>query len=166
MAKLLEHNNWANQLIIQACATLSEAQLNAEPPSAAYGNIHNTLTHLVRAQQNYLNLLTLPLEDRPKIEIAFKELEESARNSGEALLGLIERGDPCLEQKHKTRDGYSVDPWVLLTQIINHATEHREQIKAILTALGITPPEIDGWSYGEATGGLVPISEENHDQPG
>jgi hypothetical protein len=29
----------------------------------------------------------------------------------------------------------------------------------MLTALGITPPDIDGWSYGEVTNALVPIAK-------
>ncbi len=36
---------------------------------------------------------------------------------------------------------------ILLTQVINHATEHRAQIMAILTQLGIEPPELDAWTY-------------------
>jgi len=40
-----------------------------------------------------------------------------------------------------------------------HAIEHREQIKSMLTALGVTPPSIDGWDYGEAANALVPISK-------
>jgi len=36
--------------------------------------------------------------------------------------------------------------------VINHATEHRAQIMAILTQLGIQPPDLDGWSYFEAQG--------------
>ncbi len=39
---------------------------------------------------------------------------------------------------------------ILLTQAINHATEHRSQIMAILTHLGIQPPDLDAWSYFEA----------------
>jgi uncharacterized damage-inducible protein DinB len=58
----------------------------------------------------------------------------------------------------QTRDGYRVEAWVVLVQVINHATEHREQIKSMLSALGITPPDLDGWSYGEAAHALVPIS--------
>jgi len=46
-----------------------------------------------------------------------------------------------------------------MVQIINHATEHREQIKSMLSALGVTPPELDGWDYGFATNTLVPVSE-------
>jgi uncharacterized damage-inducible protein DinB len=36
---------------------------------------------------------------------------------------------------------------ILLTQVINHATEHREQIKAILTESGIQPPDLQCWAY-------------------
>jgi uncharacterized damage-inducible protein DinB len=36
---------------------------------------------------------------------------------------------------------------IILTQVINHATEHREQVKAILTQLGIEPPDLQSWSY-------------------
>lgn len=59
----------------------------------------------------------------------------------------------------QTRDEYYVEPWVIMVQIINHATEHREQIKSMLTALGVTPPSIDGWDYGEVTNALIPISK-------
>ena len=40
----------------------------------------------------------------------------------------------------------------LLVQAINHATEHRTQISAIITQLGIEPPDLSGWVYMEETG--------------
>jgi uncharacterized damage-inducible protein DinB len=46
-----------------------------------------------------------------------------------------------------------------MVQIINHATEHREQIKSMLTSLGITPPSIDGWDYGDVMQALVLIEK-------
>ena len=36
---------------------------------------------------------------------------------------------------------------VIMTQVINHATEHRAQIMVIMTQLGIQPPDLDGWTY-------------------
>ena len=45
----------------------------------------------------------------------------------------------------------SVPKTILLTQVINHATEHREQVKTILTGLGIEPPDLQGWSYFDET---------------
>lgn len=159
LAKLFEHNNWANEQIISACSALSDEQLDAEPESATEGSIRSTLLHLVSAQRNYLSLLTLPVEARPATPIAFAELQESARMSGEGLLALL-RDEPgrLLGMRLQTRNNYLAEPWVLVVQIINHATEHREQIKSMLTALGVTPPDIDGWSYGEVTHALVPMS--------
>ena len=59
----------------------------------------------------------------------------------------------------QTRDDFWVEPCVVMVQVINHATEHREQIKSMLTAMGITPPSIDGWDYGEASNALVPMEK-------
>ncbi len=39
-----------------------------------------------------------------------------------------------------------------LAQVIHHGTDHRSQVCTILSTLGIEPPEIDVWAYGEATG--------------
>jgi len=57
-----------------------------------------------------------------------------------------------------TDDEYLIEPWVVMVQAINHATEHHEQIKSMLTSLGITPPRIDGWGYGMATNALTQIA--------
>jgi uncharacterized damage-inducible protein DinB len=158
LEKLFEHNNWANLQIIQACSALSDEQLDAEPHSATRGSIRVTLTHLVSSQQGYLSLLTLPVEARPRVRPAFTELQETARLSGEGLLALArDWSTKPLETRLQTRDGYLVEPWVVMVQAINHATEHREQIKSMLSALGVTPPDIDGWSYGEVTNALIPM---------
>jgi len=164
LGKLFEHNNWANHKIIQACSALTDEQLDAEPQSATKGSIRNTLNHLVTAQQGYLRLLTLPLEERLESvpPPPFAELQEFASTSGGALLALArDEGSALIKGQLRTRDGYFVEPWVLMVQIINHATEHREQIKSMLSSLGVTPPDMDGWDYGEFTDSLIPISKEN-----
>lgn len=158
LEKLFEHNNWANLRIIQACSALSDEQLDAEPQSATRGSIRSTLSHLAGAQAGYLSLLTLPVEERVRVTPAFDELQEFVSKSGEGLLALARGVQKPLKPQLQTRDGYFVESWVLMVQIINHATEHREQIKSMLSALGVIPPDIDGWSYGEATNALIPIS--------
>ena len=158
LVKLFEHNNWANLQNIEVCSALSEEQLDAEARSATAGSIRQTLMHLVRSQQGYLGILTLQVEERPEISLAFTELRESARMSGEGLLALARGEQKPLQSLLQTRNGYTVEPWVVMVQIINHASEHREQIKSMLTALGVTPPDIDGWDFGEYTNALVPIS--------
>jgi len=160
LAKLFEHNNWANQKILEACASLTDEQLDAPPQSATEGSIRNTLLHLVSAQYGYLRLLTLPVEKRrERVTVEFAFIERSLKDSGEKLLDLARDAGKLPTTRLQTRDDYWVEPWVLMVQIINHATEHREQIKSMLTALGITPPSIDGWDYGESVSALVPIEK-------
>jgi uncharacterized damage-inducible protein DinB len=158
LIKLFEHNNWANQKIIDICSTLSDEQLDAEPHSITKGNIRETLVHLVGSQAGYLSLLTLPVDQRHYKPLEIKDLLESARISGEGLVAIARGERNPLQSPLRTRDGYDVQPWVVMVQIINHATEHREQIKSMLSALGVTPPEIDGWDFGLATDTLVPAA--------
>jgi uncharacterized damage-inducible protein DinB len=160
LARLFEHNNWANQKIVEACSTLTDEQLDAPPQSATEGNIRSTLLHLVSAQYGYLRLLTLPLEERKdRVTVEFGDTEKSLKESGERLLDLARDRSKLPATRLQTRDKHYVEPWVIMVQIINHATEHREQIKSMLTALGVTPPDIDGWDYGFAANAFVPMEK-------
>ena len=159
LVKIFEHNNWANLRILEACSALSDEQLDAEPQSATKGTIRRTLVHLVSSQYSYLRSLTLPIEERRDVvAVEFADLQESVRKSGEALLEFARGTRQPLSSHFQTRDDYIVETWVLMVQIINHATEHREQINSMLSALGITPPDLDGWSYGEAANALSPMA--------
>ena len=55
------------------------------------------------------------------------------------------------------RDGqvHDVALGVILTQVLDHGTDHRSQISTILTSIGVTPPRLDGWAYGRAAGRIV-----------
>ena len=160
LENMFEHNNWANMQILQACSVLRDEQLDAEPVSATKGTIRETLRHMVASQAGYLSLLTLPVEKRHRISPAtVSEMQDAARLSGEGLLALAkDERNRIPATRLQTTDGFYVEPWVVMLQIINHATEHREQVKSMLTALGMTPPAIDGWDYAEVTHAMVPVS--------
>ncbi len=158
LGKLFEHNNWANRQIIQACSVLSDEQLDAEAQSATKGSIRLTLWHLMDAQQNYLSQL-IGMEPRfnwqaPPI---FVELQQAASISGEGLLALARDESSQSLKTEIQRDGYAIEPWVVMVQAINHATEHREQIKSMVSSLGVTPPRLDGWEYGRFANALTQI---------
>jgi len=157
LEKLFEHNIWANQAIIHACSALSDEQLDAEPQSVTKGTIRSTLLHLVTSQRGYLALLSFPVETRLQALTPITDLQESARISGEGLLALAKGDRDPYHSRLTTANGYYVEPWVVMLQVINHAHEHREQICSMLSALGITPPDMDGWSYGEETNAFIPI---------
>ncbi len=161
LARLFEHNQWANERIIEACAALTDEQLDTPPTTATMGTIRQTLIHLVGSEAWYLNRLTgaEPAHDL-KTEPTFENLRQTAEAAGAGLLALArEPASKDWLQQYTASDGWIVTPWVLMVQVINHATEHREQIKSMLTALGHTPPEIDGWDYGFAAGGLLEPAE-------
>ena len=76
------------------------------------------------------------------------EMTDSLRASGSGLIEWAPKVRPDetvqVDWEGTPRD---VPKTVILTQAIDHATEHRAQVMAILTQLGIQPPELDGWNY-------------------
>ena len=158
LVKLFEHNHWANLQILQTCAALSDEQLNAEPDSTTKGSIRATLQHMMESQQSYW---TQVAGKEPQFNWStppdFDTLKWAATLTGEGLLALAKNEASQLGEAFQY-DGYSIEPWVVMVQAINHATEHREQIKSMLTALGIQSPRIDGWMYGRITNALIELA--------
>jgi len=154
--ELYRHNLWANLCLLDVCEKLSDDQLDANAPGT-YGRIRDTLVHLVGAEQYYVALLT---GEHPERQLrpgdAFPgivDLRERAGWSGERLIALAERVDPH-QTLRGTRQGraYAMPVAVPVIQAINHATEHRAHVITILSQLGVSWPEIDGWQYGEEAG--------------
>jgi uncharacterized damage-inducible protein DinB len=150
LTTLFSHNLWANLRLLERCAELTREQLDATI-SGAFGSIHDTLQHIVRSEQSYFSRIStgqqhLHPEDAPPLTIA--EMVESVHTTG---FGLIEWA-PKLQADDTVQVDWEGTPrevpkTIILTQVINHATEHRAQIMAILTQLGIQPPDLDSWSY-------------------
>jgi uncharacterized damage-inducible protein DinB len=153
LTTLFSHNLWANVRILEQCAELTSEQLDATI-SGAFGSIRDTLQHVVTSEQSYFYRIRTgqPLqrpEDAPPLTIT--EMLESVRTSG---AGLIEwapkvQADDTVQVDWEDGTLREVPKAIYLTQVINHATEHRAQIMAILTQLGIQPPDLDSWSYFE-----------------
>ncbi len=162
LAKLFEHNNWANLQIINACSALSDQQLDDKSTSASKWCIRDALTHLVESQRAYLSLLTLPPEEMDQTPLEFAQLKDSAIDSGKGLLSLAQAESTCnkLTNQAITLDRYIVDPWVIMVQAINHGNDHRRQIHSIMQALGQTPPTVDGWSFGDAEGACTQVTDK------
>lgn len=160
LAMLFEHNLWANEALIRTCSALADEQLDAASRVGGEWTIRQTLVHLVAAQRGYLALLTLPAEARRRDPPPFAELLESANVSGAGLIALTrDETSDHLKSRLRTMDGYWVEPWVVMVQSINHATEHRRQIGGMLRALGVNVPALDGWTFAETAGALGPVSE-------
>jgi uncharacterized damage-inducible protein DinB len=150
LTTLYKHNLWANLRLLECCAELTDEQLDATL-SGTYGSIRDTLAHIVLAEQSYFSRISTGQRyqhptDAPPLTIT--DMMELARATG---AGLIEWA-PKVQAEDTVQidwDGTprAVPKTIILTQAINHATEHRAQIMTILTQLGIQPPELDSWTY-------------------
>ena len=83
LVQIFEHNNWANEKIIQACYALSDEQLDAEPHSITKGNIRETLSHLVTSQRGYLaDGTTMPESFEEQGEIVWEHIGAVLKSAG------------------------------------------------------------------------------------
>jgi len=150
LTTLFSHNLWANLRLLERCAGLTSEQLDASL-AGTYGSIRDTLQHIATAERSYFSRISTGQphrrpKDAPPMTVA--EMTDSLRASGSGLIEWAPKVRPDetvqVDWEGTPRD---VPKTVILTQVINHATEHRAQVMAILTQLGIQPPELDGWNY-------------------
>ena len=154
LAQFFRHNLWANLALIDFLATVPDEVLETSVPGT-FGSIRETLMHVVGAEERYLARVTGgPDRRNPTLEETDPDLatlRERVRQSGEGLVAYAASvvGDPVL---HETWDGvpHELPVSLRLVQAINHATDHRTQIKTALTQAGFDPPELDGWTWDEA----------------
>ncbi|MFN2543456.1 MAG: DinB family protein [Actinomycetota bacterium] len=158
------HNSWATKELLRFCRDLSPDQLRATA-TGTYGTILDTLRHMIGAESRYRYRLSgiEPWPTRPEDTDDFDELERMS----EELAGFWEElasspfdPDRTIHVVNKNAgEEFDVKAGMLVAQVLNHGNEHRAQIFTILTTIGVEPPDLDAWSYGEATGRFVMISE-------
>jgi uncharacterized damage-inducible protein DinB len=147
---LFQHHLWANLRLLERCTSLNAVQLEATIPGA-YGSIRETLEHIVKSEQSYFSRISTgqiyqPLGGAPAM--ALDEIAEAARETGQGLIAwapMVQPGDTVeIDWGGTPRQ---VPKTIILTQVINHATEHRDQVMAIMTQLGIEPPDLQSWAF-------------------
>ncbi len=146
------YNLWANLRLLDACAHLSDAQLDATT-RGTFGSVRETLMHLLAAEEGYVRALTGKIPTPRLADLThfpdFEELRRRAKRSGEELITVAEQG--VLSQiLHLDGGSYEAPVIVVLIQAVNHAIDHRSQIATLLSQQDIIPPDLDGWSYNDA----------------
>ena len=151
------HHVWATERLFDTCVELTREQLVADAPGT-YGPIIATFHHLVIADAWYLSFygdVPAPIGDDDRMSLA--ELKAVMTANGAAWLRLV---DGAIGELDADRDIVEQgDGWefhallgIRLAQVIHHGTDHRSQICTALTSLGVEPPDIDVWAYGESVG--------------
>ncbi|HEY7139939.1 MAG TPA: DinB family protein [Methylomirabilota bacterium] len=162
LAEPLRHNSWATLRLLDACRALTAAQLAATVPGAM-GSVLATLQHIVAAEGFYQSLVAgrwpgwrWPAGQPPGLDGLVAPAQDCAA-FWERFLGQPYDPDRRVDVRDPD-DGaiHDVALGVILVQVLDHGTDHRSQVSTILTAIGVTPPRLDGWAYGRACGRLVP----------
>jgi len=156
------HHTWATLRVMGACDALSSQQLEADAPGT-FGPILDTMRHLVGADSWYLHRLSggrhAPIEEA---EMNLADLRAATERNAAAwpeVLAADPDPDEVIEVLQEDGSVYRATKGIRLAQVLHHGTDHRSQICTALTSLGIEPPEIGVWQYGDAVGraAIVPV---------
>ncbi len=149
------YNLWANLRLLDACAHLSDAHLDAPAATGSFGSVRATLMHLFTAEEGYARHynFTGPAPTPRLADVGafpgFDELRRRAQRSGEELIAVAERGD--LDRVLSLDAGtYEAPVIIILIQALNHGIDHRSQIATLLSQQGGELPDLDGWGYNDA----------------
>ena len=149
------HHAWANKQLLVACRGLPREQLTL--PGTAAGTdrgILAILNHITQSDRGYASRRG-ERPDWAENEGDTADLDELERRAGENA-EVWERflSQPLDASKLILLDqgAYEAEQGVLVVQALHHGNAHREQICAVVTGLGIEPPDIQVWAYAEATG--------------
>ena len=154
----MAHHIWATERLIDACKVLTPEQLSTPAPGT-FGSIIDTFGHLIASDCWYLTFF----RDEPQrieegAEASLEELRSAITSNGRTWMELLAGGLDGEEDMVEHGDGWDFHSpaGFRLAQVIQHGTDHRSQICTALTSLGLEPPGIDLWAYGEATGRTRP----------
>jgi uncharacterized damage-inducible protein DinB len=154
LTTLFRHHLWANLQLLAVCTRLTDTQLDATVPGT-FGTIRSTLAHMTLAERSYFSRISTGQRydhpaDAPPLTLA--DMHASLHTTGQGLIDWVPNIQPDAIVQVQWEDGVTVAVplTIIVTQVINHATEHRAQILVILTQLGLEPPSLDSWSYFEA----------------
>ena len=157
-----KYHKWANLHLLDACAQLSDEQLQLTSPGT-YGTIASTFQHLVGAEQRYLRRFD-GIEPAVREDDEFPgvaRLREIAAVAGDRLIEAARKVGPEDTAETDFDEGkVKLHLSVVMIQALHHGNDHRTHVCTILGAHDITYGDMDVWSYGDATGLIVPLPVE------
>ena len=152
---LFEYTEWANELVLEAAAKLSDAQLR-EDRRISHGSIYGTLLHMAGAEWIWLerwhgrspqgvdawslwraescaDLLVLNERWRDVVDRRARFISDldEARLMSDLPFALL------------NGDASSLPLVGQMQHVVNHATLHRGQVVGMIRQLGIAPPSTD-----------------------
>jgi len=155
LLEAFRHHAWATKQLLAACRGLPSEQLRL--PGTAAGTdrgILAILNHIIQSDRGCVSRRG----DRPawveneEDTADLDELERRADENAEVWERFFSQPLDVSKLIILDQGAYEAEQSVLVVQALHHGNAHREQLCAILTGLGIEPPDIQAWAYAQATG--------------
>jgi uncharacterized damage-inducible protein DinB len=155
LLEAFRHHAWANKQLLAACRGLPSEQLTL--PGTAAGTdrgILAILNHITQSDRGYVSRRG----ERPdwaenEADTAdLDELERRADENAQVWERFLSQPLDATKLIILDQGAFEAEQSVLLVQALHHGNAHREQISAVITGLGIEPPDLQAWAYAEATG--------------
>lgn len=160
---LYQYNAWANRRIHQTASGLTPEQLLAPAAFSSYPSLHATLVHTLSAEWIWLArwqgtspramLAAADFPDLPSIQ---------ARGEGIAAEteGFIDRLTPArlaevVAYVNTRGETWAYPLWQQMIHQVNHGTQHRSEVAALLTLDGCSPGDLDYLVYQDVIANLV-----------
>ena len=155
LRELYSYNYWAHDRQLEACAKLSEEELN-RPMGSSFSSLRDTLSHLLAAEWGWQERFrgrspqSLPewLAELRTVDALRERWLLVEADMGKYLAALIPEAlaRPLTYQNLKG-EPWTYPLWQTLLHLVNHQTYHRGQVTTLLRQLGSSAPGIDFLVY-------------------
>ena len=148
--EMYEHNRWACDRQLRACAGLSEEQLSRRL-GGSFPSLRETLAHLVAVEWLWLErwrgrspTALIPPEELPTLAVITERWRIVEREMRSYLANLDEdalTGPRTYVNIRGERWTYPL--WRMIVHLLNHQSYHRGQVTTLLRMLDAEPPRVD-----------------------
>ncbi len=150
LRSLLQYDDWANDRVLQASATLTDEQLD-RAFDMGRGSPRRTLLHIVSAEHVWVCRwqgraeTPWPDEEERATVATMHERLQQVRSARDSFLAQLSDGD--LGRQVRYRDSFG-SPYIaalgdMIIQLCHHSAHHRAQIVNMIRRVGGSPPELD-----------------------
>lgn len=151
---LYQYNVWANRRILTATSGLTPEQFVA-PAGSSYPSVRDTLVHIMGAEWIWLSRWNGISPNAMFAVIDFPNLQ-SIQTRWDAIEAetqqLIDQIDPSqltevVSYINTRGEKWAYPLWQQIVHQVNHATQHRSEVAAMLTYFGNSPGDLDYLVY-------------------
>jgi uncharacterized damage-inducible protein DinB len=144
------YNYWGNARILDACASLTQAELDA-PTKNGYASLRATLVHAMHANWIWLSRWqgvspTTVLDERDYPTLAsIRERWQREEQQTRAFLASLTEEKLASDLTYQNLKGvsFTLPLWQTMVHLVNHGTQHRSEVAFMLTALDRSPGDLD-----------------------